>query len=245
MRNVSAILLSILFTLLLSSCKSDGDLTFHDSFEYYEVGVPPLGPWSTEGNGIVRVDTTKSFTGKKSIYFESGEGFDQRAFLRLEGTPLFPFMYNRITGSFFLWLDEASPDGIHWTMIQASGPIRDQGYSSQLRYGGQHKKRLMANYDTKGKNTDCWQHSATAIPEKEWVKIVWLFDGNKKEMKLWLNDRLLEDLTIKGQGQGCVSNDLNGEWVFPVFEELMLGWVDYQTGGGTRKFWIDDVKFHQ
>ncbi len=235
----------ILLVLLMTSCKSDGDLTFNDSFEYYEVGTAPLGPWSTSGKGTVKIDTTKSYTGNQSVYFESGEGYSNRAFLRLEGTPLFPFMYNRITGSFYIWLDEASPDGIHWTMVQATGPVKSANYKSEVRYGGQHNQRFMANYDTKGKKTDCWHHSATTIPEKQWTKIGWQFDGRNQTMKFWLNDILIEDLTVQGQGQGCVSEDLDGQWVFPVFEELMIGWVDYQTGGGTRRFWIDDVKFYQ
>ncbi|SMD32383.1 hypothetical protein SAMN04488029_0728 [Reichenbachiella faecimaris] len=239
------ILFCLIVQLFISSCKSDGDLVFHDSFEFYDIGTAPLGPWSTAGNGLVKVDTTKSHSGKQSVYFESGEGFANRAFLRLEGTPLFPFMYNRITGSFYIWLEEASPDGIHWTMVQGTGPVRDQDYSSEVRYGGQHNKKLMANYDTQRKKSDCWQHSATGIPEKEWVKIGWQFDGNNQLMKFWLNDELIEDLTVIGKGQGCVSDDLDEKWVFPVFEELMIGWVDYQTGGGTRRFWIDDVMFYQ
>lgn len=232
-------------SVLFFSCKSDGDLIFHDSFEYYDAGVAPLGPWSNSGNGVVKIDSTKSYSGKQSVCFESGEGFKNRAFLRLEGTPLFPFMYNRITGSFYIWLDEASPDGIHWTMVQATGQVRNQTYKSEVRYGGQHDQRFMANYDTKGKASDCWQHSATTIPEREWVKIGWQFDGANNMMKFWLNDELIEDLTVIGQGQGCVAHDLEGQWVFPVFDELMIGWVDYQTGGGTRRFWIDDVKFYQ
>lgn len=231
--------------LIAMSCKSDGDIIFHDSFEYYDVGVAPLGPWSKTGAGIVRVDTTKSYTGKQSIYFESGEGFNNRAFLRLEGTPLFPFMYNRISGSFYIWLDEASPNGIHWTMVQATGKVKDQDFKSEIRYGGQHEKKLMANYDTKGKKTDCWHHSDLMMPEKEWAKIGWQFDGKNQLMKFWLNDELIEDLTVLGKGQGCVSHELDDQWIFPVFDELMIGWVDYQTGGGTRRFWIDEVKFYQ
>lgn len=231
--------------LLLFNCTSDGDITFHDSFEYYEVGSAPSGPWTTAGKGLIKVDSTKSYSGNQSIYFESGEGFDQRAFLVLKGNPLFPFMYNRITGSFYIWLDEASPDGVHWTMVQATGKVKDQNYRSEIRYGGQHSKRLMANYDTQGKKTDCWHHSATAIPEKQWTKIGWQFDGPNQTMNFWLDDVLVEDLTVTGRGQGCVSDDLDEKWVFPVFEELMIGWVDYQTGGGTRRFWIDDVKLYQ
>ncbi|UXX78355.1 hypothetical protein N7E81_13410 [Reichenbachiella carrageenanivorans] len=241
----STCLIFSVFALFQTACKEDGDLLFHDTFDYYEVGTAPLGPWSTEGGGVIIVDTIKSYSGKQSIYFESGEGYDQRAFLGLTGTPLFPFMYNRITGSFQLWLDEASPDGIHWTMVQASGPVRDRDYTSEIRYGGQHKQQLMANYDTQGKKSDCWQHAPIRLPEKQWVKIGWQFDGMNQRMKFWLNDTLIEELTVEKQGQGCVSHDLDDQWIFPVFEQLMIGWVDYQLGGGSRRFWIDDVKFYQ
>lgn len=239
------VLLTLIFLILFASCKSDGDVIFDDGFEYYEIGSPPSGPWTTSGKGMIKVDTTKSHSGKQSVYFETGEGFDQRAFLILNGNPLFPFMYNRISGSFYLWLDEASPDGIHWTMVQATGTVKDANYKSEIRYGGQHNKNLMANYDTKGKKTDCWHHSSTAIPEKEWTKIAWQFDGMNQTMNFWLNDLLIKELTVHGEGQGCVFDELEGKWVFPLFEEMMIGWVDYQTGGGTRKFWIDDVKFYQ
>lgn len=234
----------LLMAFTIFSCKEEGDLIFHDSFEYYDVGFVPKGPWAASGNGLIKVDSAKSHSGDFSVYFESGEGFSNRAFLRLIGNPLFPFSYNRITGSFYIWLEEASPDGIHWTMVQAGGPVQDEEYKSEVRYGGQHQKRLMANYDTQGANTDCWHHSATALPEKEWVKVGWQFDGMNKTMKFWLNDRLIDDLTIVEKGQGCIGNDLEGKWVFPVFEELVIGWVDYQSGGGTRRFWIDDVMLY-
>lgn len=239
--------MTITFFVILfqTACKKDGDLVFHDTFDYYEVGTTPLGPWTSEGEGTIKVDTTKSYSGKQSIYFESGEGFSQRAFLSLTDTPLFPFIYNRITGSYYLWLDEASPDGIHWTMVQASGQVRDQNYTSEIRYGGQHEQQLMANYDTKGKKSDCWQHASSRLPEKQWVKIGWQFDGMNQTMKFWLNDTLIEELTVTKQGQGCVSHELGNQWIFPVFEKLMIGWVDYQSGGGSRRFWIDDVKFYQ
>ncbi|MEO9966679.1 MAG: hypothetical protein ABJF11_12860 [Reichenbachiella sp.] len=243
-RNLSiAIFLSGVIVLSFSSCKEEGDVIFHDSFEYYDIGVPPTGPWTGSGKGVIRVDSTRSHTGDLAIYFESGEGFSERAFLKLVGTPVFPFAYNRMRGSFYLWLEEASPDGIHWTMIQASGPNKD-GYSSDVRYGGQHEKRLMANYDTKGRNTDCWQHSAVSIPERQWIKIGWQFDGSKNSARFWLDDQLIEDLSIDGKGQDCLADDLAGDWVFPRFDELLIGWVDYQTGGGTRRFWIDDVKLY-
>ncbi|MEO9850857.1 MAG: hypothetical protein ABJH72_03390 [Reichenbachiella sp.] len=233
-----------LVLVTFTTCKEEGDVIFHDSFEYYDVGFAPRGPWTIDGQGIIRVDSARSHSGELSVYFESNEGFDNRAFIKLIGNPLFPFVYNRISGSFYIWLDEASPDGIHWTMVQAGGSVSGKGYKSEVRYGGQHHKQLMANYDTQGKNTDCWHHSTTAMPERQWVKVGWLFDGTNETMKFWLNDELVKDLIVIKKGQGCLGNDLGGKWVFPVFEELMIGWVDYQTGGGTRRFWIDDVMLY-
>lgn len=239
-------LLPLAITALLSfSCREDHDLIFHDTFDYYEVNQEPKGPWEVQGKGIVRVDTTRSVSGKQSLYFESGEGFSNRAFIAISGNPLFPFAYNRISGSMQIWIEEISPGDIHWTMLQGTGTVRDKDYQSEVRYGGQYGKRLMANYDTKGVASDCWQHSQFDMPEKEWVKISWFIEGSSNQMKFWMNEELVEDLTVEGKGEGCLNDDLNGEWIFPLFEEFMIGWVDYQTGGGTRKLWIDDVKFYQ
>jgi len=64
-----------------------------------------------------------------------------------------------------------------------------------------------------------------------------MFDGNGNTMKLWLNDVLVESLIVINQGEGCVSEETNGQWRFPIFENVFIG----QTGGGTRNIWVDDV----
>ncbi|HAA22584.1 MAG TPA: hypothetical protein DCP28_28900, partial [Cytophagales bacterium] len=173
------------------------------------------------------------------------EGYANRAFLGLHGAPWFPLPHNAYYAAMYLWVEEASPDGIHWTMVQSSGPVTGENYTSEVRYGGQHRQQLMANYDTQGVATDCWHHATVALPEKQWVKIGWYFDGPANLMKFWLNDTLLEELTVQGQGQGCVADGLTGQWKFPVFENIVIGWVDYQTGGGTRRLWIDDFEVYQ
>ena len=140
-----------------------------------------------------------------------------------------------------MYVNEASKDGIHWTFLQASGKIKDKDYSAEVRYGGQHYKQFMANYDTKGITTDCWQHSEPKIPEQEWFTITWRFNGETNTMKLWLNDTLIEKITVVDYGEGCLKDELNNKWVFPIFDTLSLGWADYQKGGGQRTVWIDDV----
>lgn len=100
----------------------------------------------------------------------------------------------------------------------------------------------MANYETIGVKTDCWKHSEVVIPEKRWFNIIWQFDGKINLMKIWVDGKEINELRVKDKGQGCVENDLNGQWMFPVFENVKIGWADYQPNGGTRNLWIDDFK---
>jgi hypothetical protein len=100
----------------------------------------------------------------------------------------------------------------------------------------------MANYETMGVKTDCWQHSSVKIPEKRWFNIIWYFNGRKNLMKIWIDGNEIKEISVTDSGEGCINNDLNGKWKFPVFENVKIGWVDYQPKGGTRSLWIDDFK---
>ena len=216
-------------------------ILFKDNFEGYTYKKEISKHWTVDGN--IKVSDSMSFKGKKSLEFISGEGYKNRAFIHLAS--VFPLAGNSFYGSMQFYIKEASPNGIHWTMIQASGKIRDKNYKSEVRFGGQHHKQFMANYDTQGVKTDCWQHSKIKIPEGKWTKYQWYFNGTTNTMKLWVDDNLLEDIVIINSGEGCINEDTNGQWNFPIFDTLTLGWVDYQTGGGERKFWIDDVVIWQ
>ena len=53
--------------------------------------------------------------------------------------------------------------------------------------------------------------------------------------------RFIEDLTVSGQGQGCISDETNGTWYFPQdFSKAYVGWESYQKDD-PREVWIDDV----
>ena len=221
------------------SCTKQEMLLFEDDFENHAVGKTPESPWKTYGNGQAFVDDQKAFSGKNAVHFVTGEGYRNRSFIGIDH--IFPLANNSYYGSMNMYIEEASPDGIHWTMIQSTGKVPDREFSAEVRYGGQHQKKLMANYDTQGVQSDCWQHANTVIPEKEWFAVSWFFDGPQNTMKLWINDTIIEEIIVTGQGQGCVKQGTDGQWLFPVFENVLIGWVDYQKGGGTRHIWIDDV----
>jgi len=219
------------------------NVLYEDDFESYRVGQAPTGAWSQSGEGSVAISDSKKYKGSQSVYFEAGESYKNRAFLSIE--EIFPVKNNQYYASMYMYVQEASPDGVHWTMLQSAGRVQGEAYRSEVRYGGQHRKQLMANYDTMGVASDCWQHSSVKIPEQEWFKVQWFFDGQTDTMKFWLNDELLEDISLTKQGQGCGAHDTDDLWRFPIFENLDIGWVDYQTGGGKRQIWIDDVVLWQ
>jgi len=212
-----------------------------DDFEKY-TGKPGT-PWTVStNNGAVAIDTTKFRSGKQSVKFSTtGANNYQRAFIGLEGAP-FPVANNAFYGRLMIYATSAANDGVHWTMIQAEGPVAAQGVTTaQVRYGGQQMKSLMANYDSSGKKSDCWQHSATKMPEGQWACMQWYFDGKTNTQKFWLNGKAIDDLTVVGQGSGCLNHDLNDTWYFPQdFTKAYVGWESYQKDDA-REVWIDDV----
>ncbi|WP_075344372.1 hypothetical protein [Tenacibaculum agarivorans] len=230
------VILVFIVALCVISCKKNTTIIFQDDFEKYPQENIILEPW--EMSGKVNIDTTKAFSGKKSIQFISGEGYKQRAFITLKNRV--PKEMKSYYGSLKMYVEEASPDGIHWTMIQASGKT-PKGFLAEVRYGGQHNKRIMANYDTQIIKTDCWHHTQFKIPEKRWFSIQWYMNRETNNMKLWIDDELIHELNANTIDKGCLNNENNSEWTFPLFENITLGWVDYQLGGGQREVWIDDV----
>ncbi len=237
--NIScSVLISAICFQLFMGCTTHTKILFQDDFESAIVTKKPQKPWVISGNGSVVIDNSNSFSGENSAYFISGEGFVNRAFLSL--TQIFPIKNNSFYGSMQMFVKKASPDGVHWTMLQGSGNVNNE-YSAEIRYGGQHQQQLMANYDTVGVESDCWQHSSFKIPEKRWFKVCWYFNGQENTMKLWIDNQLISALTVKGKGEGCVKNGTQEQWIFPAFDKLSIGWVDYQKEGGRRHVWIDDV----
>ena len=225
----------LVLSILLSNC-TNSTIIFSDNFE-----DDSLNEWDKSGEGKVYLDTSKSYSGKQSICFESGEGFKNRAFISLENNTI--KSCTQFYGSMYMFVEEASPDGIHWTMIQASGKT-SKGFHAEIRYGGQHQKIIMANYDTNPIKTDCWHHTQFKIPEKKWFSVQWFFDRKSNNAKLWIDNKLVHELNANDVDKGCIANDTNQNWIFPFFEKLTLGWVDYQKGG-SRKVWIDDVILSQ
>jgi hypothetical protein len=228
------------------SVESCADRLICDDFEAYTVGMPPDAPWESiesGGNpGEVAVDDARAVSGTRSVRVatDGTNGFTQ-ALIAISGAPTFPLRDNVMYGRMMFYMEQAANDGVHWTHIEGRGPLRGEGdVTAMYRYGGQHEGRLMANFETSGLSTDCWQHSATALPTNVWSCMEWRFDGPGNRMQYWIDGVELTDLDVMGMGEGCIGDDLDGQWPAPTFDEIRLGWESYQNDA-PREAWIDDV----
>jgi hypothetical protein len=212
---------------------------FCDDFEAY-TGTPGT-PWTVKKNaqGGVTIDGAQHKSGTKAVKFTTtGAMAYQQAYISIE--KIFPVAQNAFYGRMMIYTTKAPNDGVHWTMIQGEGPATGGITRADVRYGGQHQQGLMANYDSAGKASDCWQHSATKMPEGKWACMEWYFEGATNTQKFWLDGKAIDDLTVVGQGDGCIAHDTADKWIFPTFERVYLGWESYQTDPA-REVWIDDV----
>jgi hypothetical protein len=213
-----------------------------DDFDDDVEGVAPPAPWTSDTNGgSVEVSTERAFSGSNSVHVSNSAGAYKRAFFSVAGEPLFPSAGQEMYGRMMMWLDATPAGSVHWTFIQGEGPADDGSYDIFYRYGGQHEGKLMANFETQGKATDCWDHSETVMPTQTWACIEWRFNTATDEMQFWLDGTELTDIHPVGTGEGCVNQDLNGAWPAPAqFEVLRLGWEKYQESTQLDA-WIDDV----
>jgi hypothetical protein len=213
-----------------------------DDFEDDTSGSPPGDPWQSDTNGgDVSVSDERAFSGERSVHVSNTAGAYKRAYFSVQGDPVFPGAGQEMYGRMMMWLEATPAGSVHWTFIQAEGPSDDGSYDIYYRYGGQHEGRLMANFETIGVSTDCWDHSDTVMPTQTWSCLEWRFDASTDEMQFWLDGTEIADMHVVGMGEGCGGQDLGGAWPAPSqFEILRLGWEKYQESSEINA-WIDDV----
>lgn len=229
-----------------------------EDFESYPTGNAPGGDWKPQTNlGAVSVVGDQKFGGLKSAKFttEMSTG-GKTAFIQLSRATVFPVPGNMYYGRMMFRLESAPEASVHWTFIQSGGVVPGQTYHALYRYGGQQPvtqggtfvgNQLMANYETpdsysgNGPSSDCWHHAkGTVVPVGRWACVEWQFDGPNNALRMWLDGSALDDLTVQGQGQGCVHQPATFEWTAPKFDNLEVGWESYQ-GDSARTLYVDDL----
>jgi hypothetical protein len=217
---------------------------FCDDFEGAMVGGAPRAPWRVQANmGSVTVVNTRARSGANAVRVSTMSAGYKSAMLYVDGSGVFPVAGNVVYGRMMFYMDRAANDGVHWTMIEGRGPLAGRaGVSALYRYGGQHMQRLMSNYETFNARTDCWDHSATSVPQGRWACMEWKFDGPRNAMQFWLDGRELTDIATNTRGEGCIGHDLMDQWLAPTFQRMAVGWESYQMDDAREAF-IDDVVF--
>src|SRR5690606_7203606 len=153
----------------------------------------------------------------------------------------FPEPVVNIYGRMMVWLDATPPGDVHWTLIEGRGQTTD-GFLAKYRYGGQKSGRLMANYDTEGRATDCWGHSQVRMPAARVACVEWHFDAARESLELWVDGDHINDAAVVSVGGGCIGHDLDDRWVAPQsFEELSVGFERYQEAED-QALWLDEVQ---
>jgi len=214
-----------------------------DDFEDDPNGQAPAAPWVVSTNqATLAVDTTMAYSGTQSIRIttDDGDGTYRRAYMSIEGAPVFPLPDNVVWGRMMYHLVEWPAGPVHWTNIQGEGDVPEMDFRGLYRYGGMNDGALLANYETQGAATDCWRNSQTAMPQGQWTCLEWHFDGNTDTMELYVDGEIVDDVTVVEMGDGCIGHDTNDFWYAPIFDTMRLGWEHYQATSA-REMWIDDV----
>ncbi len=223
---------------------------FCDDFEDDAVGQPPGSPWRNSSNsgGVVSVGTDFAFSGARAVHASAPTGAAyRRAYFALDqgSSPIFPGAALEMYGRAMMYLEAVPDTAIHWTFVQGEGEATTPSTHNRLyRYGGQQQggAGLMANFETTTIRTDCWQHSQRTMPAATWACVEWRFVVATNEMQFWLDGEEIDDLHVTLRGEGCIADDLGGDWLAPpAFQSLYLGWEHYQQPGNDIDLWVDAV----
>jgi hypothetical protein len=210
-----------------------------DDFEANAAGASPA-MWNVDigpaGAGTVKVDTTRAFSGTKALRITVASQQDHdRAFITRSLTGLLPS--NAFFGRMMIWVVATPPGNVHWDNIRAQGVIPGGTLQAQYNYGGGSSTgNLMGNYYTT--SSDCWKTSKSKLTTGRWACVEWQYDGTSDELRYWLDNQAVADLTVLQKGDGCTGTNL---WRAPTFEKLSLGWYNAQASPVPIEMWMDDV----
>lgn len=192
-----------------------------------------LGTWKQNGtDGTIKVDATHAFAGQQAMQIVSLPGSNKRTQLERTGAPLFPAANNVLWGRVMAYahglpgMSDKEDKNVHYDLIQASG--EQPGEYRVAGMGG-----VLLNYEPH----DCYFGTQKPIPEDKWACWEWLFDGDKNVIEFYIDG--VQQARIENKGQGCVDGT-SSVWEAPTFNELRIGFVNYQSKAETTTLWLDE-----
>jgi hypothetical protein len=236
----------VLATLAFSALLAQAPALSFD-FEKDKPGQPPGAPWVIRndlGKGAVEkarieVDASKAASGKQSVHVTAPPG-KRSVLMMLKGAGFFPPPANEYWGRMMYWVgSHPDPAGTaHWMILRSQGPVPNASFSAEYTLGAEGK-RLITNYDSEGKKSDCWKFGGDVVTGK-WQCVEWHMKGATNEIEMWI-DGVPDRSKVVNKGEGCIKHELDDVWVAPSFTTLEIGYEIYGSKPGTHDFWFDDV----
>ncbi|MEU0531637.1 hypothetical protein [Amycolatopsis tolypomycina] len=212
---------------------------FRENFDHLPLGPVTAGPgWTTDADGgSLTVEPSRTGHGRELHLRTTGNG---RAFLVLPAL-------NPPGNSFWVRLRvrvaefPTAPDWAHWTIAEASGA----GSPTLVRpLGGQYVPTSRANFYGVGSDLGptgdwtAWQTSAPAVAAR-WRCVEFHLDATDNRVTVYLDGVEQTALTVSTGHHGGAP----GDFVFPDFTTLKLGWQLYQPDPAPAAYDVrlDDV----
>jgi hypothetical protein len=219
---------------------SSGTYFFCEDFESSASGAATSAKWNIDTySGTATIDATHA-RGAKALHLHTID--NGRAFLLPKS---FAPTGNSFFGRMWIWVDAfpSKPDYAHFTMVEASGT----GNNTYVRpIGGQYIPGQGNGHDLWGVGADGgptgdWLNWKTSAPTNaaKWTCMEWQMDAADNSIKVWIDGIAQPDLSVSTTNHG----GNNVDFVFPMFNQIKLGWQLYQNGTTPGQFdiWLDDI----
>jgi hypothetical protein len=228
-----------------------------ENFESYTAATltngTNIGPWRTiveAGNGAVSIDSSKSFSGNRSLKIHinqstTGGGGGQ---LRTKSNAVFSPTRQRLYGKFRLFLATGAGTSNHWTMFGAAGivpagvPIATHHvtylYSA---FNGNNQNRFGNVFYDDQTAQDCWHHSTSFVPTGRWACAAFSVDGPQIQYRFFLDGAPVPSMSVNTTGDGCLNAAATAPWYGPNFDEFYIGALSFHPMSAALDMWVDDV----
>lgn len=227
--------------LLMSSgtAVARGDCLFRENFDHLPLGPVTAGHgWTTDVSaGSLTIEPSSTGHGRQLHIHTDGNG---RAFLVLPGL-------NPPGNSFWVRMRlrvgalPTAPNWAHWTIAEASGA---DSPTLVRPLGGQYVPTSGADFFGVGSDlgpTGDWTAWQTSVPAVagSWRSVEFHLDATDNRVTVYLDGVEQTALTVSTKQHGGSS----GDFVFPHFDTLKLGWQLYQANPTPSSYdvQLDDV----
>ncbi|HEY0706298.1 MAG TPA: hypothetical protein VGG33_05840, partial [Polyangia bacterium] len=200
---------------------------FCDDYEQQTAGMPPTGRFMVRAPaGAMVVDTTKPFSGTKSLHIKMAAPTSRAM---MEFTQQFPF--NDLHGRMMLFVTRVPTNDIHWDFLYAY-------YSSgnQWELGGQFQ-----GWSLVIDPPDHPVYSKDKIPLGRWFCLQWQFKYGGPGADNTYTAKVDGKVIDRGSWTGADPTGM--KWPAAPWQRMVVGWQPYGSSNVEVDTWIDDLAF--